>query len=102
MKALALTLAVAGTLLICAGSAIGMLAPGDGQTGMVVLPAWFLGGMAGLAALLLVIFDQEARSAWGIVAVCAIVAFASVAGVFQATSAYEQEREKRQRSHIEP
>ncbi|MGV3617871.1 MAG: hypothetical protein ACO1SV_21305 [Fimbriimonas sp.] len=97
MKALALTLAIGGTLLICAGSAIGMLAPGDGQTGMIVFPAWLLGGMAGLVALLLVLFDRGARPAWGIVAICAIVAFSSVAGVFQASEAYERERGARQR-----
>lgn len=51
---MALTLAIVGTLLICLGSFVGIQAPRDGQTGMVVFPAWFIGGALILGVFLYV------------------------------------------------
>lgn len=47
---MALVLAILGTGLIGLGSFVGIQAPGDGQTAMVVFPAWFLGGLMLLGA----------------------------------------------------
>lgn len=43
---LTLVLAVIGAGLIGLGSAIGIAAPGDGQTGMCLFPVWLTEGRA--------------------------------------------------------
>lgn len=48
---LILVLAVLGTVAICLGSQVVVAAPGDGQTCVVTIPLWFLGGVSGAVSL---------------------------------------------------
>jgi len=82
-----ITLAFVGTALICAGSFFAIVAPGDGQTGMVTFPLWVLGAVAGIVAL-----GRAARGdARSEVLILAGIAIASVVWSFLASVQYSRD-----------
>ena len=83
-------LALIGLALICFGAFFAILAPGDGQTGMFVLPAWFFGIPCGLAGLIMS-FWAELKPIKVFVWIVALLALAAVGWSFYASYRYEQD-----------
>jgi hypothetical protein len=67
-----------GLILICFGSFLAAAVPGDGQTGMIVFPLWFVGGWLGLVAINRVLTEPEAYGLRLVVVGFAILAALSV------------------------
>lgn len=83
-----------GCILFCFGSLIAIAAPGDGQTGMVVFPCWFVGGgliVAGLARSV-----NLKTPTWGRIpiALCAFISLGSAAWSFKAAEDYQKQPTK--------
>lgn len=67
------TLAVLGASFICFGSFFAIVAPGDGQTGMIAFPAWAIGACSGMSAISKSASASKAtKKAVGAIAVVAI------------------------------
>ena len=98
MKSHVASLARTGAILICIGSFFAIAAPGDGQTAMIMYPAWLAGGIIGLTALRMLCTSSAARSQWPLVGGLATVALLSVAWSFYVCFLYSREGE---RSHAE-
>jgi len=88
VDAVTIGIAVLATLLICAGSFFGIVAPGDGQTGMITFPLWFLGAVLGVWAIRLSLVAGSPRGHRWVVLLLAIIAFASVVWSFVASQQY--------------
>lgn len=84
--------AVGGFLLIAMGSLIATLAPGDGQTGMVVYPGWIAGAILGAMSLDSAFRSPDNRGLRGVVVALALLAVATVGGAFVAVLRYEAPR----------
>lgn len=91
----AYSLAAIGALLICVGSLLVILAPGDGQTGMTTFPLWALGALLGMVSVVLCLGVKAVQMEWLIIAICAFVSIGSVVASFGACYAYESDWKKR-------
>ena len=91
----AYSLAAIGALLICVGSLLIILAPGDGQTGMIAFPLWALGTLLGMVSIILCLGVKAQQVEWLIIAICAVVAIGSVVASYGACVGFEAEWEKR-------
>lgn len=67
------------TLLLLGGSFLVLASPGDGQTGMIVLPCYVVGMVCGVIALVLAFYGHDLM-ARKIVFGCAAVSVASIVG----------------------
>ena len=79
----ATVLTAIGCALICFGSSIGAAAPRDGQTGMVVYPCYFLGGVASLWAILMALVSGITWSGVLTTAILDSIAIGSVVWCFR-------------------
>ena len=88
-------IAVAGAFLVCFGSMFGILAPGDGQTGMLLFPLWGAGGVLGVISI--VLSWQRRAPIWqrGVIVILALGALVSVVWSFVAAQSYSAELSQR-------
>ena len=82
-------LAVLGTVAICLGSFVAIVAPGDGQTGMVTFPLFFLGSMLGIGSIIGFLATRPGSGTGWCVAALAAIAIGSVIWSYLASAAYE-------------
>jgi hypothetical protein len=82
-------LAIFGAGFTCLGSLVIVMAPGDGQTGIVAFPLLCLGGVLGITAILLALSKAVISEARYIIAFIALVATGSVLASFVACPLHE-------------
>lgn len=73
-----LALAILGAGAIGLGSFVVIVAPGDGQTGMVAFPLWGIGALLGIGSILGLLIAKPGRAVGGPVAGLALLAIGSV------------------------
>jgi len=86
------SLAVLGMLAICLGSFVGSVAPGDGQTGMIVFPLYAIGAVLGLASIWSCVATKAPRDVWIGVLALATMAIGSVAWCIVASIQHTHDR----------
>ena len=91
---IAALLAVIALPLILFGAYFAILAPGDGQTGMFVCPAWLIGIRCGLVSLVLS-FSCELKAIKIGIWVCALIALSAGAWSYVASVQYERDWSER-------
>lgn len=84
-------LSVLATFLVCIGSLVVILAPGDGQTGMVAFPLWLAGGVLWLVSFGLAMFSERNLGPWWSVVVLGLLSRASVHHAFKASTLRESQ-----------
>lgn len=74
----AISYALFGSIFICHGSWIAYQCPNDGQTGVVVFPLYFLGGVMGIGAISICRRYDVRWYTWTVVVLSAVVAVGSI------------------------
>lgn len=92
--------AFGASILICLGSFFGIVAPGDGQTGMFLYPLWGIGGVLGVYAIVGVFKAHSSSVVRLIVIILACIALTSVIWSFVASAQYSRGWEQRHREKV--